>query len=245
MIDGLHQGQEVLLQVDVFLAVRAYQDIFPLFKAQAFQHVAMVNLLPVAFQHLPHGRAGHEDGFSVDALAEQVTAAVFRIGQIDIADMIHNLAVDHFAYVPIPAAVARLHMKDRDFQPLGGNGRESRVGIAQNERRVGALIHHNLIALGDDIAHGFAQIAAHGVQVIIRRAQAQLAEEHLIERGIVVLPRMHNHMVKIPVRTAHHRRQTDNLRPGAQHRHQLQLFHCHASLSGCTFRRKVSGLAGS
>ena len=39
-----------------------------------------------------------------------------RYRQINITDMIHDLPVDHFADIPIPAPVSRLHMKNRDFQ---------------------------------------------------------------------------------------------------------------------------------
>ena len=70
--------------------------------------------------------------------------------------LLHNLAVDHFADVPVPAAVARLHVENRHLQPLGGNGAQGGVGIAQHQQRIGLFLLDDLVAGGDDIAHGLA-----------------------------------------------------------------------------------------
>ena len=106
VVDGLHQGKEVFLDVDVFLAVGADEDVTLLLQPQTAEHIALRNLFAVAFQHLAHGRAGDEDGLAVDAFAQQVTAAVLGVGQVDVADMIDDLSVDHLAHIPVPAAVA-------------------------------------------------------------------------------------------------------------------------------------------
>ena len=160
--------------------------------------------------------------------------------------MIDDLSVDHLAHIPVPAAVARLHVKDGNLQPLGGDGRKGGVGIAQNEYGVGLLARHHPVALGDDVAHGFAQVRAYGIQIEIGVSQAQLAEEYLVERGVVVLAGMHHHMVEVAVGAAHHGGQADDLRPRAQHGHELELAgHFASSFGASTGRRMVSGRAGS
>ena len=44
---------------------------------------------------------------------------MLRVGEIDVGDVVDDLAVDHLTDVPIPAAVAGLHVKDGDLQALG------------------------------------------------------------------------------------------------------------------------------
>ena len=86
VVDGLHQGKEVFLDVDVFLAVGADEDVtFLLAAPDGCSTSLCANLFAVTFQHLAHGRAGDEDGLAVDAFAQQVTAAVLGVGQVDVS----------------------------------------------------------------------------------------------------------------------------------------------------------------
>ena len=81
-------------------------------------------------------------------------------------------------------------MKDGDVQALGCDGGKTAVRVAQNQQRVGLLLRHQRIALGNDVADGLSQITAHGVQIKIRRAQFQILEENLVERIVVILARV-------------------------------------------------------
>ena len=111
---------------------------------------------------------------------------------------------------------------------------------------VGPLAHHHLVALSNDVAHGFAKVRAYGIQIEIGVSQAQLAEKYFVERGVVVLAGMHHHMVEVAVGAAHHGGQADDLRPRAQHGHELELAgHFASSFGASTGRRMVSGRAGS
>ena len=53
-VDGVEQAQEVLLRVDVFLAVGAQQDVSTLFEAEAGVDVAGLNLRKVLVKDLRH-----------------------------------------------------------------------------------------------------------------------------------------------------------------------------------------------
>ena len=180
VVDGIHQLHEVALVVDVLLPVGGNQDIAPLFQAQPLQGVAGVDGLHVGLEDLPHGGAGDEDGLSVDALPHQVAPGVLGIGHVDVADMVHDFAVHHFRYVPVPAAVARLHVEDGHLQPLGGDGGQGGIGVPQHQQGVGGLLPDHPVAGGDDVAHGLPQVRAHAVEVKIRRPQAQVLKEHLV-----------------------------------------------------------------
>ena len=118
-------------------------------------------------QDFPHGITGYEDGLAVQALGKQVPSGVFCIRQVDVADMVHNLSVDHLAHVLVPAAVARLHMENGNLQPLCADGRQGAVGVAQYQEGVGLLLLDHLVTLGDDVAHRLAQGLPDAVKIVI------------------------------------------------------------------------------
>lgn len=146
--------------------------------------------------------------------------------------MVYNAAVRLFRQAFVKTAVARLHMKDGDVQALCADGRKAAVGVAQNQQRVRLFLHHQGIAFGNDVANGLAKVGAHGIQVIIRRAQAKVFKKNLVQRVIVVLARVHQKLVKVYVALFNHGRKADNLRPCAHNGHQFQLAH------GCPFIAK-------
>ncbi|MPM86678.1 hypothetical protein SDC9_133769 [bioreactor metagenome] len=163
------------------------------------------------------------------------------IRQVHIADSIHDHAVHHLRHVPVPAAVARLHVENGDFETLCGNRGEGGVGIPQHQERIRPLARHHGIAFGDDVAHRLAEILPHTIEVIIRRAEPEIVKEDLIERIVVILPRVHQNMIKIAIRAGNHRREADDLRPGAEYGHEFEFGHSVFSTS----ETMVSGRAGS
>ena len=88
------------------------------------------------------------------------------------------------------AAVAGLHVEDGDVQALGGDGRQARVGVAQDEERVGLRGDHELVRAVDDVADGGAEVVADGVHVHLGVFELQILEEHAVEVVVVVLPGM-------------------------------------------------------
>ena len=73
------------------------------------------------------------------------------------------------------------------MQPLGRNGGKAAVGIAQNQQGIGLLFHHQGEGLGNNVADGFTQVLADGIQIEIRCTQAQVLKEYLIQVIIIVL----------------------------------------------------------
>ncbi len=167
-----HQIHEVFFVVNVLLTVGREQDVLPRCKPQPGQHLAGVYLPAVGRQHLGHGAAGDKDGFPVDALIQQIAAGMLGVGQVYVTDVVHNLAVNHLADIPVPAAVPRLHVKNGDFEALGTDRREGGVGIPQHQQGLWLLLLQNLIAFGDDIPHGLAKVAAGAVEVDVGLAEA-------------------------------------------------------------------------
>lgn len=74
------------------------------------------------------------------------------------------------------------------MQALGRDGGQAAVGVSQDQERIGLHLDHELVARGDDVAHGLPQVGAHGVQVDVGVGKLQVAEEDAVERVVVVLP---------------------------------------------------------
>ena len=102
------------------------------------------------------------------------------IAQVHVADYVHDAAVGFLGQAFVLAAVAGFHVEDGDMQPLGSDGGQAGVGIAQNQHGIGLGGSHQLVGAVDDIAHGFAQVIAHGIHVHLRILQAQIPEENAV-----------------------------------------------------------------
>ena len=98
------------------------------------------------------------------------------------------------------------------MQALGPDDAEAAVGVAQHQHGIGPRGHHQLVALGNDVAHGLAQVTAHGLQVDVRIGQLEVLEEHPIEVVVVVLAGMRQQTVKILSAFVNHCRKPDDFR---------------------------------
>ena len=73
------------------------------------------------------------------------------------------------------------------MKPLSSDDTEAGVGVPQHQDSVGLQLLHQVVGLGDDIAHGLAQRLPHSVQVDVGIGQAQVLEEHAVEVVVIVL----------------------------------------------------------
>ena len=136
------------------------------------------------------------------------------------------------------------------MQPLGADDGQAAVGIAQHQHGVRLDGDHQLVALGDDVAHRFAQIRAHGVHIDLGVCQLQIVEEYAVEVVVIVLAGVGQNHVKVFAGLVDDRRQTDDFRPRANNNQQLELavifkrdiaVVSHAFLLGYTGSKNVSG----
>ena len=221
-VDGGEQRQEIFLGIDVFLAVGGKQDVPPLLEAQPRVDVRRLDLGEVFVQHLRHGRAGDVGALFGQAGVRQVAAGVLGVGHVHVRDDVHNAAVGLLGQALVLAAVACLHVEDGDVQPLCADDRQTAIGVAQHQHRVGPNGGHQLVALRDDVAHRLAEVRAHRVEVDLRVGQLQVAEEDAVQVVVVVLAGVGQDHVEIPPRLVDHRRQPDDLGPGAHDDEQLE-----------------------
>ena len=221
-VDGGEQAREVRLGVDVLLAVGGQQHVALGLKAELGQDVGGLDLAQVGAQDLGHGRAGDVGALRGAAGVLQVAAGVLGVGQVDVGDHVDDAAVGLLWQALVLAAVARLHVEDGDVKALGRDGGQAAVGVAQDQQRVGLHLHHQLVARGDDVAHGLAQVGAHGVQVDVGVVQRQVAEEDAVQGVVVVLPGVRQQAVEVAAALLDDLGQADDLGAGAHDDQQLK-----------------------
>ena len=214
-VDRREQAREVRLGVDVLLAVGRKQHVALGLQTELGEDIRSLDLVQVGTKDLCHGRAHDIGALRGAAGVPEVAARVLGVCQVDVGDHVDDAAVSLLGQALVLAAVARLHVEDGDVEPLGRDGGKAAVGVAQDEKRVGLHLNHELIARGDDVAHGFAQVGAHGVQ-------RQVAEEDAVERVVVVLPGVRQQAVEVAAALLDDLGQADDLGAGAHDDQQLQ-----------------------
>ncbi|MNZ93149.1 hypothetical protein D3C78_1122060 [compost metagenome] len=141
---------------------------------------------------------------------------------VDVAEVVEHLAVELFRHALVKAAVARLHVEHRDLAALGRNDRQAGIGIAVEQQCIGLLQLEHRVGLGDHLGDGLRGGLAGGAEEVVRLADLQVVEEHLVEFVVVVLPRMHQHVVDLAIQLGDHPAHLDQLRTGTDQCHDLK-----------------------
>ena len=221
-VDRGEQAREVRFGVDVLLAVGGQQHVALGLKAELGKDVRRLDLAQVGAQDLRHGRARDVGALGGAAGVPEVAAGVLGVGQVDVGDHVDDAAVGLLGQALVLAAVARLHVEDGDVQALCRDGGQAAVGVAQDEQGVGLCGDHQLVTGGDDVAHGLAQVGAHGVQVDVGIVQRQVAEEDAVQGVVVVLPGVRQQAVEVSAALLDDLGQADDLGAGAHDDQELQ-----------------------
>ena len=199
------------------------QNVFAFLKSQPGVDVRGLDLSEILMQHFRHRRAGHVGALLREPAVRQVAAGVLRIRHVHVGDDVHDATVGLLRQALVLAAVARLHVEDRDVQPLRAYHAQAAVGIAKHEHGIGLHGDHQFVALVDDIAHRLAEVRAHGIHVDIRIGKFQVLEEHAVEIVVIVLACMGQQAIEVLAALVDDRRQPDDLRPRAHDDQKLQL----------------------
>ena len=173
-------------------------------------------------QHLRHRGAGHVGTLLRQAALDEVSPRVLRVAQVYVGDDVHHPPVRLLRKALVLAAVARLHVEDRDVEPLRAYHAQAAVRVAKNQHSVWTGLNHQPVAAGDDVPHGAAEVVAYGVHVDIRIFEFQVLEEYPVEVVVVVLPRMGKQAVEVLPALGYNGRQADDLGPRADDDQQLQ-----------------------
>lgn len=98
LVDGCEEAHEILFRVDVLLPVGGEQNVLALFQSQACVDVAGLDFLQVLVEHLCHGAAGDVHPLLGQAALVKVLPGVLAVGQVHVADDVHDAAVIGFHY---------------------------------------------------------------------------------------------------------------------------------------------------
>ena len=178
-------------------------------------------------QHLQHRRTGLDDLIRRQTFAQEIFARNARIAQIDVADVIHDLAVRLFRNALVKTTVSRLHVEYGNVALLRRNRAQTAIRIAKYQKRLGFRLFKNGIDSLKNLAGRHSGVSAGGIQEVIGFPEPEILEEHLVQLIVVILSGMHQNMLdsRTRIQLLHHARQPDNLRPRTHNRHHFQLFH--------------------
>ena len=160
------------------------------------------------------------EDYRIAPIVLQVRVVDFVVGNI-----VDDLAVGLLRHPFIEASIARLHVKDRDLSALGGDRRQAAVGIAEDQHRLRLHLRQHRVELDDGVADRLGGVGAGGVQEMVRLADLQVGEEDLVELVVVVLAGVYQDVIGVLVENRHHPGQADDLRAGADDRHDFHSFH--------------------
>ena len=116
-------------------------------------------------------------------------------------------------------------MEDGDLEPLGRDGREGGVGVAEYEESVGHDVLQEAVGFAYDVPQGLPQVLPCGVEVVVGGTEAEVLEEDLVQGVVPVLPRVDQEMVEVNVELLHDLAEPDDLRAGTHDGHDLQAAH--------------------
>ena len=128
-IDRIKQRQEILLRINILLAVRRQQDVAPLLQPQPRVDVGRLDLREVRAQHLRHRAARHVRALLRQAAIGQIATRVLGIRHIHVGNDVHDAAVRLLRQALVLAAVARFHVENGNMQALRANDRQKRMSL--------------------------------------------------------------------------------------------------------------------
>ena len=229
LIKAVDEIEEVPLLGDVLLAVGGNDEVLVLPDAHLLQdrRRVLLHFGKLHGQDLEHRRSGLDDLVRRQSLAQQVFAGNRGVAEVDVRDMVHDLAVGLLGDALVEAAVAGLHVEDRDMALLRGDGAEAAVCVPEDEERIRLHLLQNGIDRLEDLSGRHGGVPSRGVQEAIRLLEPEVLEEHLVELVVVVLPRVHQDMVdrRTRVQLLQHTRETDDLRTRPHDCHDFKLLH--------------------
>ena len=214
-VDRIEKAEEVLLRVDVLLAVSTQQDVMPLLESKSLVYVGCLDLGEVLVEYLGHGRTGDVCTLTGKSAFCQISSCMLGVGEIDVRDDVHDAAVRLLRQAFVFAAVAGLHVENRNVKAFCADDTQAAVGVTKDEYGVRFGCGEKLVAAVDDVAAGRAEVISDRIHVDLRLGELQVAEEDAVEVVVVVLSRVGQNHIEIFAAFGDDGREPDDLRAGA------------------------------
>lgn len=219
----IEKAEEVLLRVDVLFAVSTQQDVVPLLESESLVYIGCLDLGKVLMEHLGHGRTGDVCTLTGKSAFSKVSSCMLGVGEIDVRDDVHDTAVRLLRKAFVFAAVAGLHVENRNVEPFCPDDTQTAVGVAKNEYGIRFGCSEKLVAAVDDVAAGRAEVISDCIHVDFRFGEFQVAEEDAVKVIVVVLSGMGQNHIEIFAAFGDDSSKPDDLRAGADDDEQFQL----------------------
>lgn len=159
--------------------------------------VAGLNIGDVVVEDFRHGGPCDIGALLGQTAVGEVSSCVLRIGHIHVGNDIDDTAVGLLGQTLVLAAVASLHVEDRNVKSLGSNNAEAAVGVAKDQYAVGLGLGKELVGAVDDIAASSAKVVTDSIHIDLGLGELQVLEEYAVEVIIVVLASMGENHVKV------------------------------------------------
>ena len=221
LVDSSKEGEEVLLRVDIFLAVSGQENVLAFLQAEALVDVAGLDIGEVVVEDLRHGGPCDIGALLRQTAVGEVSSCVLRIGHIHVGDDIDDTAVGLLGQALVLAAVAGLHVEDGNVKSLRSDNAEAAVGVAKDQYAVRLGLGEELVGAVDDVAAGSAKVITDSIHIDLGLCELQVLEEDAVEVVIVVLACVGENHVKVLAALVDDGGETDDLGARADNDDQL------------------------
>ena len=118
LVDSSEEGEEVLLRVDIFLAMGGQENVLAFLQAEALVDIAGLDIGEVVVEDFRHGGPSDIGALLRQAAGSEVSSCVLRVGHVHVGNDIDDTAGCLFRKALILASITFFHVEDRYVQTL-------------------------------------------------------------------------------------------------------------------------------
>jgi hypothetical protein len=131
----------------------------------------------------------------MNALREQMTPGVFRVNEVEIANVVDQPPVDFLGYVSVETAISGFHVVYRDLHSLGHYCGDTAIRVAEHKHRVRPFFLEHGFACDENVPHHSPKRRRLHFEKTIGAANLQLLKEDLVQLIVIVLASMYDAMI--------------------------------------------------
>ena len=146
---------------------------------------------------------------------------MLRVGHVNITDDVYDTAIGLFRETFVFAAVAGLHVEDRNVKSLRSDNAEAAVGVAKDQYAVGLGLGEEFVRAIDDVAAGSAKVITDSIHIDLGLCELQVLEEDTVEVVVVILACVGENNIKVLAALVDDGGETDDLGARADNDNQL------------------------
>lgn len=221
LVDSSEEGEEVLLRVDIFLAMGGQENVLAFLQAEALVDIAGLDIGEVVVEDFCHGGPCDIGALLGQAAVGEVSSCVLRVGHVHVGDDIDDTAVGFLGQALVLAAVAGLHVENGDVETLSSDNAEAAVGVAKDQYAVGLGLGEEFVRAVDDVAASSAKVVTDSIHIDLGLCELQVLEEDAVEVVIVILACVGENHVEVLAALVDDGGETDDLGARADNDNEL------------------------